>query len=150
MGQARAWPEARYIVVPDAGHSALEPGIRSALVNATESYRLSLTDDDLFVIDGPLNPTRLMTILEGEHDPELHDSHFVAPVAPALQDATDLFTAIRQRDVLLHHPYDNFDSVVLFLQNAAADPRSAACGRWQVEQVISDLMKHLLEASIPY
>ena len=45
---ARAWPEARYIVVPDAGHSALEPGIRSALVNATESYRLSLTDDDLF------------------------------------------------------------------------------------------------------
>ena len=35
---ARAWPEARYVVVPDAGHSALEPGIRAALVNATESF----------------------------------------------------------------------------------------------------------------
>ena len=44
---ARAWPEARYVVVPDAGHSALEPGIRAALVNATESFRLS-TSEDLF------------------------------------------------------------------------------------------------------
>ena len=45
---ARAWPEARYVVVPDAGHSALEPGIRAALVNATESYRLSTSDTELF------------------------------------------------------------------------------------------------------
>lgn len=36
---ARAWPEARYVVVPDAGHSALEPGIRTALVTATERFR---------------------------------------------------------------------------------------------------------------
>jgi proline iminopeptidase len=45
---SRAWPEARYVVVPDAGHSALEPGIRAALVNATESFRLSQGNDDLF------------------------------------------------------------------------------------------------------
>ena len=45
---ARAWPEARYVIVPDAGHSALEPGIRAALVNATESFRLSSNDADLF------------------------------------------------------------------------------------------------------
>jgi proline iminopeptidase len=45
---ARTWPEARHVVVPDAGHSALEPGIRAALVNATESFRLSLAEDDLF------------------------------------------------------------------------------------------------------
>jgi len=32
-------------VVPDAGHSALEPGIRAALVNATESHRMSSSDD---------------------------------------------------------------------------------------------------------
>ena len=36
---ARAWPEARYEIVPDAGHSALEPGIRSALIAATEEMR---------------------------------------------------------------------------------------------------------------
>jgi len=36
---ARAWPEARYIVVPDAGHSALEPGVRAALVAAAERFK---------------------------------------------------------------------------------------------------------------
>ena len=35
----RAWPEADYRVVPDAGHSAMEPGIRSALVQATERFK---------------------------------------------------------------------------------------------------------------
>ena len=35
----RAWPEADYIVVPDAGHSAMEPGVRIALVQATERFR---------------------------------------------------------------------------------------------------------------
>jgi proline iminopeptidase len=35
----RAWPEAEYTVVPDAGHSAMEPGIRSALIEATDRFR---------------------------------------------------------------------------------------------------------------
>lgn len=45
---ARAWPEARYVIVPDAGHSALEPGIRAALVQATEAFRQSRYAGDLF------------------------------------------------------------------------------------------------------
>jgi proline iminopeptidase len=36
---ARAWPEAEYVIVPDAGHSAMEPGIRAALVRATETFK---------------------------------------------------------------------------------------------------------------
>ena len=39
---ARAWPEARYIIVEDAGHSAFEPGISRALVAATDAFALSL------------------------------------------------------------------------------------------------------------
>ena len=38
----RAWPEAEYVVVPDAGHSAREPGIASALVEATDGFRALL------------------------------------------------------------------------------------------------------------
>jgi len=38
----RAWPEAKYEIVPDAGHSAFEPGIRSRLVAATESFKKEL------------------------------------------------------------------------------------------------------------
>src|SRR5439155_24248926 len=43
-----------------------------------------LTEEDLYVIDGPLNPTRLMAIHAGDHSPELRDSPFVAPLPPAL------------------------------------------------------------------
>jgi proline iminopeptidase len=35
----RAWPEAEYTIVPDAGHSALEPGVRAALLKATDRFR---------------------------------------------------------------------------------------------------------------
>lgn len=35
----RAWPDANYVVVPDAGHSAMEPGVRKALVQAMEGYK---------------------------------------------------------------------------------------------------------------
>jgi polyphosphate kinase len=95
--------------------------LRSALMGT-----LKLTEDDLYVIDGPLNPTRLMTIYEGDHSPELRDPPFVAPVAAALQDQTDSFATVRERDVLLHHPYETFDSVVKFLEQAAADPKVLA------------------------
>jgi proline iminopeptidase len=36
---AALWPGAEYVIVPDAGHSAMEPGIRTALVKATESLK---------------------------------------------------------------------------------------------------------------
>jgi polyphosphate kinase len=87
---------------------------------------LELTTDDLYLIDGPLNPIRLMAIYEGDHSPELRDKPFVAPIAPAFRGVTDLFSVIRQRDVLLHHPYETYTSVVEFLEAAARDPNVLA------------------------
>jgi polyphosphate kinase len=87
---------------------------------------LELTPDDLYLIDGPLNPTRLMAIYEGDHSPELRDKPFVAPIGAAFRGAADLFSIIRQRDVLLHHPYESYASVVDFLEQAAADPHVLA------------------------
>lgn len=87
---------------------------------------LELTGDDLYLIDGPLNPIRLMAISEGDHSPELRDRPFVAPVAPAFRGVSDPFAVIRQRDVLLHHPYESFTSVVDFLEAAARDPHVLA------------------------
>jgi len=83
---------------------------------------LRLTEDDLYLIDGPLNPTRLMALYEGDHSPELRDPPFVAPIALPLRQPSDLFAAIRERDILLHHPYENFSSIVDFLEHAASDP----------------------------
>jgi polyphosphate kinase len=95
--------------------------IRNALLG---TFRLG--EEDLYLLDGPLNLTRLMVTYEGDHSPELRDPPFVAPVAPALRDQPDLFAVVRQRDILLHHPFDNFNSVVGFLEQAADDPRVLA------------------------
>jgi len=87
---------------------------------------LGLGEEDLYVVQAPLNPARLMMLCEGPRAPELRDPPFVPPVAPALREQPDLFAAIRAGDVLLHHPYESFESVVDFLQQAAADPRVLA------------------------
>ena len=97
------------------------PEIRALLLE-----NLGLTEADLIMIDGPLNPVRLMAVTEGEHSPELRDPPFVAPVAAALREEADLFAAIRQGDVLLHHPYENFSSVTDFLRQAVSDPKVLA------------------------
>jgi polyphosphate kinase len=97
------------------------PEIRLALLGT-----LRLEDEDLYAIDGPLSPTRLMAIYEGDHSPELRDPPFVAPTAPVLRHQPNLFDAIRQRDLLLHHPYESYESVVHLLEQAALDPNALA------------------------
>ena len=87
---------------------------------------LNLSEDDLYVINGPINPVRLMALLGGDHNPELRDKPFVAPTAPVLRDERDLFSVIRKQDVLVHHPYESFSSVVDFLTQAAEDPQVLA------------------------
>ncbi len=91
--------------------------IRSAL---RETFHLA--PDDLYVVDGPLNLVRLMAVYEGVAAPSLKDPPFVPPIAPALREQGDVFAAIRQRDILLHHPYESFESVVDFLEQASLDP----------------------------
>ena len=93
------------------------PDIRMNLLE-----NLQLAPEDLYIIDGPINPTRLMAICEGDHSPELRDPPFIAPVTPALRDTEDIFSAIRRRDVLMHHPFESFSSFVDFLRQAATDP----------------------------
>ncbi len=95
----------------------MPPPVRNALLST-----LHLAEDDLYVVDGPLNPTRLMAICEGDHSPELRFPPMVAPAAPLLRDQADLFAVIRERDVLLHHPFEHFQSVVELLEQAAEDP----------------------------
>jgi polyphosphate kinase len=96
-------------------------GIRQALLGT-----LRLTPDDVTLVDGPLYPARLVAIYEGDHFRDLRDPPFLAPPPAALRGETDLFAAIRRHDILLHHPYESFNTVVDFLEQSARDPKVLA------------------------
>ncbi len=71
---------------------------------------------------GPVNLSRLMHIWEATDRPELKFRPFTPRELHLSRQSQDLFEELRRRDVLLHHPYDSYASVVSFIEAAAADP----------------------------
>ncbi len=83
---------------------------------------LNLTDEETYLVDGPLNLADLFPITAIDI-PELKDSPLVPAVPLPLRGAQDMFSVIRERDVLLYHPYHAFSCVTDFLRRAADDPQ---------------------------
>jgi len=83
---------------------------------------LDLSEIDVYRVDGPVDPTALMRLHGLDGFPALRDEPFVPRVAPAFASGDDLFAVIRQSDVLVHHPFESFGSVVEFVERAADDP----------------------------
>jgi len=86
---------------------------------------LSLGEVDLYAIDGLLGTSDLWSIVNLER-PELHDPPFTPAIPKRLVGEQDIFAAIREGDIMLHHPYESFDPVVQFVKAAAADPHVLA------------------------
>src|SRR6185369_6625636 len=82
---------------------------------------LRIEPDDVYQIDGLLDVSDLME-LYGIGKPELKDKPLKALVPPALRNRESLFDAIKKQDVLLHHPYTSFTTIVDFIDAAANDP----------------------------
>jgi polyphosphate kinase len=84
---------------------------------------LKLTTDDLYEVEGPLGMSDVMALTKIDR-PDLKDPPFY-PTAPALlrnaRSSAEIFGAIRQQDILLHHPYDSFQPVVELIEAAAED-----------------------------
>lgn len=85
---------------------------------------LEVDRNDVYALDGPLGLGNLMAL----YNVERYDLKEI-PLKPAIppvfhnDDAEDnIFSAIRQGDILLHHPYDSFQPVIAFLKSAARDP----------------------------
>ena len=95
-----------------------EPHLSDYLVRA-----LKLGASDVYSLNGPLNIPDLLPLLQRIEQKDLHDEPFTPVISPALGDGErDLFRLIREKDVLLHHPYESFDPVVSFIEGAAEDP----------------------------
>jgi polyphosphate kinase len=89
----------------------------------TKSLRIE--SDDVYKIHGLLDLTGLMQ-LYGINRPELKDKPLKAVVAPPLRNKETLFDVIKKQDILLHHPYCSFGTIVDFIDAAANDPQVVA------------------------
>ncbi len=88
---------------------------------------LDLEPDQIYERPGPLDYTCLFELTELDH-PDLKHRSWVPVAPPALaDDEIDMFSVIREHDILLHHPYESFKaSVERFIQAAARDPHVLA------------------------
>jgi polyphosphate kinase len=100
----------------------LDPKILQFLTEALE-----LDEQDVYELPGEMDYTDLLTVQELNW-PELKYRPWTPVMPPRLADnEADMFSIIRQGDVLVHHPYESFSaSVERFIRTAAADPKVVA------------------------
>ena len=82
---------------------------------------LSLSTEDVYVINGPVNIPDLMQLYDLDR-PELKDRPLQLSTPAVLAESANVFDVIQRHDVLLHHPYTAYSTVTDFIRTAAADP----------------------------
>ena len=102
-------------------HAGASPALESQLTAA-----LKVTPAETYRVEGPLQLQDLTAIGDADPRPE----NRVEPLVPATQavinNAESMLQLVGQKDLLLHHPYESFDPVVRFLEEAADDPNVLA------------------------
>ncbi len=109
----RQWGEAIRLEV--------EQGIDKRLLKILKK-ELQIQQEDIFTIRGPLDLTFLMKVYGMDGFDHLKEEPYIPQPPKGLDMDGDLFEQIRQKDILLHHPYETFDPVVNFVRFAAKDP----------------------------
>ncbi len=92
---------------------ALEEALKKAL---------HLGAEDVYRSEAPLQLSDLVALAERDPRPELRVEPFSPVVPPGLREVETQFPLFAQRDVLLHHPFESYDPVVRFIDDAADDP----------------------------
>ena len=80
-----------------------------------------LTDDDAYLVEGPVNLNRLATICDLKSRPDLRYKPFVQGLPEELRNDKNIFSILSDKNVLLHHPYQSFAPVIDFIRQAAGD-----------------------------
>ena len=101
-------------------------GIVPATLRTSCCKRSASPGDDLYQVDGPINFLRLMPVISEVDRPDLKFRPFVPAIVTAPDDEEDIFSQIRRKPILLHHPYESFQTVLDFIEQAAEDPNVLA------------------------
>jgi polyphosphate kinase len=96
-----------------------------SLARLVRALRLD-AERDLYTTNSMLNVVDLLSLIPREGRRDLREDPFTPLAVPPLRDADDPFAVIREGDVLLHHPYESFDTVVELISRAAEDPEVLA------------------------
>jgi polyphosphate kinase len=99
----------------------IEPGAPKKIVNLL-SQKLRVEDRFVYEIKGPINICDFLTLTDLPVDPSHRDLPFNPRIPQQFAADKDIFTIIREGDLLLHHPYDSFAAVMDFLNTSADDP----------------------------
>jgi len=114
----------------------------------TLMQNFELSETDIYRCEGPVNVNRINATYDQIDRPDLKFPTFLPRVLPVVVDEGNLFDAIRERDILLHHPFQSFSAVVELLRQASTDPDVLA-----IKQTLyrvgndSPLIDHLIEAA---
>ena len=104
----------------DAVRLEIEADAKPEMIERLRGY-FEMEDWQVYRTDGPVNLSRLFHIYDETQRPDLKFRPFVARELQLNRKSQDIFEEIRHRDILLHHPYDSYDSVVGFIRAAAED-----------------------------
>ncbi|MEI8341104.1 MAG: polyphosphate kinase 1 [Verrucomicrobiota bacterium] len=88
--------------------------------------RFKLTEADLYKLNGPLSMSYLAPLTANEAFAKLKDRPFFPSHHPALPTHADIMEVMRRQDILLHHPYQSFDTILELIEKAASDPQVLA------------------------
>ena len=99
----------------------IEAGANQEIVERLEAnFRLS--PEQVFRVNGPINLSRLFNLYEQTARPDLKYRPFAPRELNLKPGSSSLFELVRKRNILLHHPYDSYATVVRFIESAAHDP----------------------------
>ena len=104
----------------DAVRLEIEAGADAEIIERLR-VNFELDEDQVFRGDGPVNLSRLMFFYGDVARPDLKFRPFTPKALHLSRKSATIFDELRQRDVLLHHPYDSYDPVVDFIQQGAED-----------------------------